>query len=202
MRFLIAFFALCSLASAENIFVSPGNPFAVCHCYDGSPCICGEDCQCVGCPFHNKAFPAHRALVFTASWCGPCKPAAEARKKAGLKEGIDYELVDIDKKPDVMRKYGVKNIPYLILLDGEKEHLRLLGATGQAEEIQKWMCGIKENGPKFQSAPLPLKDSRIETPTRFSYQMPVMYRPSYYYTPPTFSQRFYGDGSQLCPNCR
>lgn len=123
-----------------------------CRCWDGSPCLCGPECDCPNCPVHGfhpakaaaekqeiKTIPGHRALVFTASWCGPCKPAKTAREKAGLKEGVDYDLIDIDKDPDVMRKYSVTQIPYLVLLDGEKVHLRLLGVNGQADEIKGWM---------------------------------------------------------------
>jgi hypothetical protein len=80
-----------------------------------------------------------RALVFTATWCGPCKSAAKTREECGLVEGVDYELIDLDAWPDLKAKYNVDQIPFLILLDGNETKQRYLGPTFQAEKIKAWI---------------------------------------------------------------
>lgn len=57
-------------------------------------------------------------------------------------------------------------------------------------------------GPAVVSKNYPVR--RTASPVRFSYDSPVMYRPRYYYNPPTFTQRFYGGScsSGSCPSCR
>jgi thiol-disulfide isomerase/thioredoxin len=231
-----------------------------------------------------------RAVVASASWCGPCQVGDKERDAAGLVEGEDYEYFDVDKRPDLKAKYHVTDLPALILLEGDTVKAHHTGLTGMTKKLQEWICreemaaGGELNSSEADSSPVvsqrmtpnelkawcktytgpialvkgmsywqhltdpnataheggpflaeqiyglkieelqkihgaqhegyltpfgptdkeppvksqPVQDSRTE-PVRFSYQQPVMYRPRYYYTPRTFTQRFFGSS---CPNCR
>lgn len=54
---------------------------------------------------------------FTASWCPPCraiKPEVEAL--AGMMQGrAKVAFVDVDLEPELEARYGVKNIPALLI---------------------------------------------------------------------------------------
>lgn len=66
-------------------------------------------------------------LWITTSWCQPCKrmsPAIETLKS----EGVNVIKMDAEEQPDQAIKWGVTSVPTLILLDGNKEIDRHLGA--------------------------------------------------------------------------
>ena len=56
-----------------------------------------------------------KILYFSAAWCGPCKTLAPIMEE--LNGEIVYNKVDVDKDQELSMKYGVRNIPTLILLN-------------------------------------------------------------------------------------
>ena len=75
---------------------------------------------------------------FWAEWCGPCRmvgpildelaPAYKGKLKIGK--------VNVDENQGTPTKYGVMNIPTLIMFKGGKEVERIVGASSKAE-LQK-----------------------------------------------------------------
>ena len=68
----------------------------------------------------------NKLLVFTASWCGPCK----AYKPTLL--GLEQDrlvYVDIDELPEIRADYDVRSVPTVILVDEDGTEIeRLVGA--------------------------------------------------------------------------
>jgi len=65
-------------------------------------------------------------LYFTASWCGPCKALAPRMEK--LASQINYRKIDVDSNQDLSMKYGVRNVPSLVLVDENGTELnRMVG---------------------------------------------------------------------------
>ncbi|MBO2527690.1 MAG: ribonucleoside triphosphate reductase, partial [Clostridiales bacterium] len=62
-----------------------------------------------------------RLVLFTTSTCPKCVMA----KKFLADAGISYETVVVDETPDEARKYGVRQAPTLLVLDGDKEVNRI-----------------------------------------------------------------------------
>ncbi|MBQ3355760.1 MAG: ribonucleoside triphosphate reductase [Clostridia bacterium] len=58
-----------------------------------------------------------RLVLFTTSTCPKCVMA----KKFLADAGIAYETVVVDETPEAARKYGVRQAPTLLILDGDKE---------------------------------------------------------------------------------
>lgn len=68
----------------------------------------------------------NKLLVFSASWCGPCK----AFKPTLLElDQSRLEYIDIDVLPELRVDYDVRTVPTVILVDEDGEELeRLTGA--------------------------------------------------------------------------
>tara|TARA_Y100000385_G_scaffold242620_1_gene259665 strand:- start:1087 stop:1332 length:246 start_codon:yes stop_codon:yes gene_type:complete len=56
-----------------------------------------------------------KILYFSATWCGPCKTLGPIMES--LSGQINYQKIDVDKDQDQSIKYGVRNIPTLILIE-------------------------------------------------------------------------------------
>ena len=61
---------------------------------------------------------------FWAAWCAPCRAIAPALEELATqyKGQLKIAKVDIDENPAISRKYGIKNVPtVLVFRKGEKD---------------------------------------------------------------------------------
>ena len=79
-----------------------------------------------------------QVLYFSAEWCGPCKQLGPTME--GLRGQINYTKIDVDQDQESSIKYGVRNIPTLILLENGETKGRLVG-NQQAETILNFYNG-------------------------------------------------------------
>ena len=56
-----------------------------------------------------------KILYFSAAWCGPCRTLGPIMES--LSGQINYEKIDVDNNQDLSIKYGIRNIPALVLVD-------------------------------------------------------------------------------------
>jgi len=67
-------------------------------------------------------------LYFTAPWCGPCqriKPQIEQ-----LLGQMPIRFIDVDRDKSAVDKYGVKNVPTVIMIDQQGNVMgRLVGGS-------------------------------------------------------------------------
>lgn len=75
-------------------------------------------------------------LKFSASWCGPCKSLSKIMSEVDL--GVKVKEIDIEDDPDLAIQYGIRSVPTLILIEGEKEIKRMSGVK-KAEELKQWV---------------------------------------------------------------
>jgi thioredoxin 1 len=64
-------------------------------------------------------------FYFSAEWCQPCKALGPTMDR--VSEQIQIHKINIDYEADVVQKYGVKNIPTVILVENGQEVRRFTG---------------------------------------------------------------------------
>lgn len=105
LLFSIFLFANCS--SPKPILVSHNKPLEV----------TAEN-------FHNDILTNKNVsvLYFWATWCGPCKMTSPVIEDMAKNEigNTTYAKVNVDQNPTISSKYGIKNIPSVVLLKNGK----------------------------------------------------------------------------------
>ena len=70
-----------------------------------------------------------KILYFSAAWCGPCKMLGPIMES--LSGQINYEKIDVDQNQDLPIKYGIRNVPTLVLVENEEAVGRLVGVQSK-----------------------------------------------------------------------
>lgn len=55
-------------------------------------------------------------LVFSASWCGNCKPYKEMLYKNNFQID-DISVIDVDEAPSLASEYQVRSVPTTVLIE-------------------------------------------------------------------------------------
>lgn len=76
-----------------------------------------------------------KVLKFFATWCSPCKMLSATLENMNLP--IEVIEVDIDKEPELAKKYNVRGVPTMVLISGDQEIRRFIGA-GDMNRIQEF----------------------------------------------------------------
>lgn len=79
-----------------------------------------------------------KLLKFSASWCGPCKMLSTTI--AGIKDEIPYpiEEIDVDVNTDLAKKFSIRGVPTMILVNEDTEVKRKVGVM-TASELKQFL---------------------------------------------------------------
>lgn len=79
-------------------------------------------------------------VLFSADWCGPCKILRPNLEMVEEEIGDKLSIVkaDISEIGDYTQKYGIRNIPTCVLIEGETEVARFSGVKNQ-DDIKKFL---------------------------------------------------------------
>ena len=68
-------------------------------------------------------------LYFSAGWCAPCKTLAPIMNEVSSE--VPVNKIDIDSQSELAIKYNVRNIPTVILVNGDVEIKRFVGVQSK-----------------------------------------------------------------------
>ncbi|MDA7616886.1 thioredoxin family protein [bacterium] len=74
-----------------------------------------------------------KILYFSAAWCGPCKTLGPIIESVAGQ--INYQKIDVDSNQDLSVKYGIRNIPTLVLVDRDGTELNRSTGVIQKQQI-------------------------------------------------------------------
>jgi thioredoxin 1 len=74
-----------------------------------------------------------KILYFSAAWCGPCKMLGPIMDS--VSEEVAWEKINVDNNQELSIKYGVRNIPTLVLIDGDGNELNRSTGVIQKQQI-------------------------------------------------------------------
>jgi thioredoxin 1 len=76
-------------------------------------------------------------LYFSAPWCGPCKQLAP--KMELVAETVTVEKILVDSDTETTEKYGIRNVPTVVLIDeNENEIERFVGVNTAEFYLEKF----------------------------------------------------------------
>jgi thioredoxin len=80
-----------------------------------------------------------KILKFYASWCGPCKSLSAVIES--IKDELPYEIeeIDSDENMDMARKYNIRSLPTMVIVDGDTEIKRQIGMMN-AQQLKDFMA--------------------------------------------------------------
>ena len=58
-----------------------------------------------------------KLLYFSAGWCGPCRMLGPVMKEIADEGIIEVDKIDVDENQELTQRYGVRNIPTVLLVD-------------------------------------------------------------------------------------
>jgi thioredoxin 1 len=63
-----------------------------------------------------------------------------AKNLESVKTEVPIEVVDIDVHPEMATEFGIRGVPTLVMIEGEKENKRLVGMKS-LKELEDWING-------------------------------------------------------------
>lgn len=76
--------------------------------------------------------PTKKALYFKSEHCSQCHYFSLLVASKCKAKGVAYEEIDAEKDAEMVSKYGVRNVPYVVFMDGDN-----VLAQGHAAEVVK-----------------------------------------------------------------
>ena len=82
----------------------------------------------------------NKLIYFSANWCGPCKMVGPTLEKVS-QQGIPVQKIDVDQNPELVSKYGVRNIPTILKVDSNGVILGTLIGVNSEDTIKNFYNG-------------------------------------------------------------
>ena len=75
-----------------------------------------------------------KILYFSAPWCGPCRMLGPTMNSVA--DQVNFTKINVDEDTNISVKYGIRNVPTLVLVDQSgKELNRLVGNVSKQQII-------------------------------------------------------------------
>lgn len=90
--------------------------------------------------FEEKANAGKLLVVdFWAQWCGPCRSIAPIIEELATEYADNAIIgkVDVDDNPEIVEKFGIRNIPTLLFIKNGVVADKMVGASPKSEIASK-----------------------------------------------------------------
>lgn len=81
-----------------------------------------------------------KLLYFSAGWCQPCKFYGPTMDKV-VQSGIPVQKVDVDTNPELVTRYGIKNVPTVVKIDEQGNSLGNLVGVKSEQQVKDFYNG-------------------------------------------------------------
>ena len=78
-------------------------------------------------------------LYFSAAWCGPCRTLGPIMDS--IADKVAWKKIDVDTDTELSAKYGIRNIPSLVLVDENGNELGRRVGVQSKEDILSFYNG-------------------------------------------------------------
>lgn len=79
-----------------------------------------------------------KILKFGASWCQPCAALTKTLQDVNL-AGFELQEVDVEENQELAAKYGVRNLPTMVMVDDSGNVKSILVGTNPKASIEAWL---------------------------------------------------------------
>ena len=80
-----------------------------------------------------------KIIYFSAPWCGPCKVLGPKMEK--LSSELPITKINVDEDTNTSVKYGIRNIPTLVLIDQSGKELNRLVGNVSEQQVKQFYYG-------------------------------------------------------------
>ena len=77
-----------------------------------------------------------KIIYFSAPWCGPCKVLGPTMER--LASELPITKVNVDEDTNTSVKYGIRNVPTLVLIDQSGKELNRLVGNVSEQQIKQF----------------------------------------------------------------
>lgn len=80
-----------------------------------------------------------KVLKFYGDWCAPCKALSVTMATMDIQ--VDVQEVDVDSNPELMREYGIRSVPTMVLLNDFDKEVNRVSGNQSKEQIEAFLAG-------------------------------------------------------------
>lgn len=75
-----------------------------------------------------------KKILISASWCGPCHMLKSRLKEQKLEAD---EVLDLDENMDTAKKYRIRSVPTLLVIEEDESFYTATGSEDIIEELKR-----------------------------------------------------------------